>query len=110
MPPIEKILPNLENAKVFSVLDTKDGLCHIKLDEESSMLTMFCTPFGRYRWLRLPFGLTSTLEVFQCKQHEVLEGLHIVEIIADDILVLWLWKTQEEAIRDHGANLIELLK
>ena len=87
MPTIEEILPNLENAKVFSVLDAKYGFCHIKLDNESSMLTTFWTPFGRYRWLRLPFGLTSAPEVFQCKQHEVLEGLHGVEVIADDILV-----------------------
>ena len=110
MPTIEEILPNLENAKVFSVLDAKDGFCHIKLDKESSMLTTFWTPFGRYRWLRLPFGLTSAPEVFQCKQHEVLEGLHGVEVIADDILVYGCGKTQEEAVKDHDANLIELLK
>ena len=109
MPTIEEILPNLENTKVFSVLDVKDGFCHIKLDEESSMLT-FWTPFGRYQWLRLPFGLTSVPEVFQCKQHEVLEGLHGEEVIADDILVYGCGKTQEEAVKDHDANLIELLK
>ena len=71
---------------------------------------MFWTPFGRYRWLRLPFGLTSAPEVFQCKQHEVLDGLHGVEVIADDIVVYGSGKTQEEAIRDHNTNLIELLK
>ena len=58
----------------------------------------------------LPFGLTSAPEVFQCKQHEILEGLHGVEVIADDILVYGCAKTQEEAVRDHDANLIELLK
>jgi hypothetical protein len=59
MPTLEDILPNLANAKVFSVLDAKEGFWHIKLDESSSFLTTFWTPFGRYRWLRMPFGLSS---------------------------------------------------
>ena len=110
MPTIEELLPNLDKAKVFSVLDAKDGFCHIKLDHESSCLTMFWTPFGRYCWLRLPFGLTSSPEVFQCKQHEVLEGLPGVEVIADDILVYGCGDTQEEAVKDRDKKLIGLLK
>lgn len=50
MPTLEDILPNLANAKVFSVLDAREGFWHIKLDERSSYLTTFWTPFGRYRW------------------------------------------------------------
>ena len=88
-------------------MPTIDGFCHIKLGNESSMLTSFWTPFGRYH---LPFGLTSAPEVFQCKQHEVLEGLHGMEVIVDDILVYGCGKTQEEAVKDHDENLIELLK
>ena len=75
MPTLEDILPNLANAKVFSVLDAKEGFWHIKLDESSSFLTTFWTPVGRYRWLRLPFGISSAPEKFQRRQHEVLEGL-----------------------------------
>ena len=56
------------------------------------------------------FGLTSAPDMFQCKQHEVLEGLHGVKVIADDILVYGCGKTQDQAVKDHDAYLIELLK
>ena len=110
MPTIEEVLPNLDKAKVFSVLDAKDGFCHVKLDDESSRLTTFWTPFGRYCWLRLPFGLTSSPEVYQYKQHEALEGLPGVEVIADDILVFGCGDTQSDAVKNHDENLIRLLK
>lgn len=60
LPTIEDTLPDLSRAKVFSKFDVNNGFCHIEPDEESSKLTTFNTPFGRYRWLRLPFGLSSS--------------------------------------------------
>ena len=51
MPTIEGVATKLSNAKVFSVLDAKSRFWQIRLDEESSMLTTFNTPFGRFRWL-----------------------------------------------------------
>ena len=46
MPTLDEILPTLARAKVFTVLDAKDGFHHVKLDEASSYLTTFWTPFG----------------------------------------------------------------
>ena len=51
MPTLEELLPKLNNAKVFSTLDAKDGFYQIALDDASSKLTTFWTPFGRYRYL-----------------------------------------------------------
>ena len=55
LPTIEDIAYRLHGAKVFSVLDAKNGFWYVKLDEESSYLTTFHTPLGRYRWCRMPF-------------------------------------------------------
>ena len=110
MPTIEEVLPCLSNAKVFSVLDAKDGFWQVKLQEESSYLTTFWTPFGRFRWLRMPFGISTAPEEFQRRQHEVLEGLPGVEVIADDILVYGSGDTKEQADLDHNRNLIGLLE
>ena len=65
LPTLDDILPKLKNAKVFTKLDVKEAFWHVKLDKESSLLTTMGTPFGRYRWARLPFGLSVSSEIFQ---------------------------------------------
>ena len=67
LPTIEEVTTRLTNAKVFSVLDAKTGFWQVKLAEVSSYLTTFNTPFGRYRWKRMPFGISSAPEVWQQK-------------------------------------------
>lgn len=57
MKTVEDIVSNIPNACIFSKLDAKSGFLQIKLNEKSSYLTTFNTPIGRYRWLRLPFGI-----------------------------------------------------
>ena len=110
MPTLEEILPTLSKAKIFTVLDAKEGFYQVKLDDNSSHLTTFCTPFGRYRYLRMPFGISSAPEEFQRRMHTTLQGLSGVEVIADDILVYGCGDTEEEYQRDHDENLLHLLQ
>jgi hypothetical protein len=56
IPVIDDLLPDLSEARVFSKVDLASAFWHLELDEESSKLTTFSTPYGRFRWLRLPFG------------------------------------------------------
>ncbi|KAI4887128.1 hypothetical protein NFI96_019030, partial [Prochilodus magdalenae] len=102
---IEDILPDLSKAKVFTVCDVKSGFWHVKLDEESSYLTTFATPFGRYRWLRLPMGVSPAPEVFQRKLTQALEDLPGLYIIADDVLITGQGETQDMAQKDHDEKL-----
>ena len=62
---IDDILGNMSNAKVFSILDAKTRLWQIPLNEQSSLLTTFIAPNGRYKFLRMLYGITSGSEVFQ---------------------------------------------
>ena len=110
LPTIEDVATRLYGAKVFSVLDVRSGFWHITLDESSSFLTTFHTPFGRYRWKRMPFGICSAPEVFQRRMHELIEGLTGVEVIADDFVVVGRGQTEENAIHDHDKNLEVLLQ
>ena len=64
IPTIEDIATHFHGAKVFSVLDIRNGFWHVKLDEESSYLTSFHTPFGRYRTLEDAIRDTITLSHF----------------------------------------------
>ena len=110
MPTIDDVLPKLAKAKIFSTIDAKSGFWHCKLDEESSKLTTFETPYGKYRWLRMPFGISPAPEIFQRLMHEALEGLDGIACIADDILIYGSGDTVAEATRDHDRNLIALLR
>ncbi|KAK2173586.1 hypothetical protein NP493_866g01020 [Ridgeia piscesae] len=87
LPSLEDIAPKLAESKVFSTLDAASGFWQIPIDEDSQLLTTFITPFGRYAFCRLPFGISSATEIFQRKMPTLLEGLDGVEVAVDDILV-----------------------
>lgn len=109
IPTIDEILPKLAKAKVYSVCDAKDGFLQIVLDEDSRDLTTMWTPLGRFRWNRLPFGVSSGPEEFQRRLHEALEGLKGIEVMADDILVIGSGDTLEEAEAEHDRAMKDLL-
>jgi hypothetical protein len=87
------------------VLDAKNGFWHVELDEASSYLTTFATPWGRYRWKRMPFGISPAPEEFQRRMTEALEGLDGVNIIHDDILLYAVGDSDDEAGIDHDKKL-----
>ena len=57
------------------------------------------TPYGRFCFNRLPFGITSAPEHFQRRMSEILQGLQGVVCLVDDILVFG--NNQEE----HNTHL-----
>ncbi|XP_072182294.1 uncharacterized protein [Diadema setosum] len=73
-PTLEEITFKMSGAKVFSKLDARHGYWSIVLDNESSLLTTFNSPLGRYCFKRLPFGLNVSQDIFQAKMDVILEG------------------------------------
>ena len=87
LPTVEDICSKLAGAKYFSVLDAAQGFYQIELEEDSTDFTTFYSPFGRYKFLRLPFGISSAPEVFHRAIAEMLEGIEGCLNYIDDILV-----------------------
>jgi hypothetical protein len=87
MKTVEEIAAQMPGAKFFSVLDASSGFWQVKLDEESSKLCTFNTPFGRYMFKRLPFGICSAQDIFQSVMSEIFEDIEGVQVLVDDILV-----------------------
>ena len=94
----------------FTACDLRDGYWHVKLDEPPRKLTTFGTPFGRYRWLRLPFGISAAPELFQLKLDEAIEGLENVARIVDDLVVWGNGESPAESIVSHDRSLEGLLE
>ncbi len=90
LPAVEQTLAQVTGARYFSKLDANSGFWQIPLAKESSLLTTFITPAGRYRFNRLPFGIP---EHFQSRMTNLLQGMEGAVCLMD---VLVHGKTQEE--------------
>ena len=98
-PTIDDVLPQLKGARVFSLLDAKDGFLQVKLSESSSFLTTFWGAGHKYRWVRMPFGISSAPEEFQRRLQDALHGLEGVAVVADDALVYGTGKQMQRPDR-----------
>ena len=110
MPVLDEILPDLSQAKVFTTEDLRPGFWNCVFDDKSSLLTTFYIPYGKYHWLRLPFGFSVSPEIFQKRVIQTLEGLEGVLNIADDIIIYGIGNSPEQASADHDRKLEVLLQ
>ena len=104
IPRVDETLAHLAGATVFSKLDANSGFWQIPLAKPSRKLTTFITPFGRYYFNKLPFGISSAPELFQRRMNKLLEGLKGVVCLMDDVLVFGA--TNDE----HDTRLVAVLE
>ena len=57
LPKIDELYMKLSGAKIFSTLDFTSGYYHIELGKDSHVKTTFVTPFGKWEFNMVPFGL-----------------------------------------------------
>ena len=75
IPSIEEIFDTLEGSAYFTTIDMSWGFYQIPMDENSQEYTAFSTPFGSFKWLRMPMGLTNSPPTFQSLMEIVLSKL-----------------------------------
>ncbi|XP_057184972.1 uncharacterized protein K02A2.6-like [Triplophysa rosa] len=104
IPTREEIISEMGGAKFFTKLDASQGFWQLKLHEDSTHYCTFNTPFGRYSFLRMPFGISSAPEVFHKAMEHMIEGIQGVRVYVDDII---LWGS---TIEQHNERLMEVLQ
>jgi len=99
LPNITDILDQLGNAKYFSTLDLASGYHEIPMHEEHRNKTAFSTPYGNFKFNRMPFGLKNAPATFQRLMNSVLTGIQGLKCLVylDDIVI-------------YGQNLKEYYK
>ena len=102
LPTVDETLAHLSGASVFSKLDANSGFWQIPLADSTKHLTTFITPYGRYCFNKLPFGISSAPEYFQRCMMEILAGQEGVLCHIDDVIIFGKDK-QEHDNRLHAA-------
>ena len=101
---IDDVIPKVSGASHFSILGARSGFWQVELNDESSELCTFSTPWGTYRWKRLPFGLSCSGDMFKEKMDNVFGNLDGLSGIANDTFVYF----KNEAERDrHILNVLD---
>ena len=88
LPRIGDILHNLEGFQYATSLDLNMGYYHIRLSDKSSDMCTIVTEFGKFRYLRLPMGVSCSPDIFQAKIYELLGDIEGTKAYIDDILVI----------------------
>ena len=88
MATLEEILERVGTSGCISKLDLSKGFYQIEVEEESIPKTAFITPFGKYQFRRMPFGLRNAPSTFQRAMECVLRGCYRFSApYIDDIVV-----------------------
>ena len=105
LPLIDDILGNLKDCTYFTTLDLRAGFHQIKLTKDAAPKTAFACFKGKYEYVRLPFGLTTSPSHFQGMINKLLSGLEQTSIAyIDDILVF-----TKSDLKDHLVQVEKVL-
>ena len=113
IPLVEDLLDQLGEAKYLSKLDMNKGFYQIPVAETDRSKTAFCTPWGKFEFQRMPFGLRNAPSTFQRCMHKVLQGCeNFSSSYIDDVIVFsntWEEHLQHlklvlERLRQHGLT------
>ena len=104
LPKIDEMYAKLKGAKFFSTIDLRSGYYHIALGKDLRAKMAFVTPFGKYEFLQVPFGLAQAPAFFQHLMNKVLDNCPFAMTYLDDIIIFS--DTEEE----HLAHIEEIFR
>ena len=105
MPITEDLIQQVGESAHLSKADLSKGFCQIPLKETDRDKAAFCTPFGKYRFVRMPFGLMGAPATFQRTMDGVLEGQHDYSTVyIDNILIFSAYSSSVGSIEAGGID------
>ena len=101
MATVEEVAHDFAHSCFFTKLDACHGYWSIVLNQDSSLLTTFNSPFRRYHFLQLPFGLVCSQDIFQKKMDQFLKECQGCIGITDNITVHGHTEAEHDAHLQH---------
>ena len=93
----------LKEFKWAPSLDLNMGCYHIELNPDAKKLCTIVLPWGKYKYQRLPMGLSNSPGIFQEKMSSLMQDLEYVRTYIDDLLII-----TKDAFEDHLEKLQEV--
>ena len=106
-PTAEDILSQMSGAKYFTKRDASNAYWQIELDEESSKLLTFNSPFGRYQFLRMSFGIHSASGICQHKIVQIIDGTDGAADSQDDLII---WGSTQQELQSRTMKVFNSVK
>ena len=100
IPKLSDLFHRIDGFTHMSALDLSLGFYHVELSAQSKEICTTIFPWGKYRYERLPMGLSVSPDIFQHKMDELLGDLPFVLIYIDDILIF-----TKGTVSDHLLHL-----
>ena len=97
LPRINETLQKLERFKSATALDLSLGFYSIPLDKASQKLCSTILPWSKYKYKRMPMGVSCAPSMFQSIMTDTLRGLDVL-VYCDDILVI---QRQSQSTEEH---------
>ena len=106
IPLLNDLLDAPSKARIYSKIDLKSAYHLVCIAKGDKWKTAFCTRYGSFEWLVMPFGLSNTLSAFQHFMNDIFSDVLdiFVVIYLDDILIY------SDNMDDHKKHVKEVLK
>ncbi|GFY40803.1 transposon Tf2-9 polyprotein [Trichonephila inaurata madagascariensis] len=86
----DDVLDRLQEAKVYTTLNLKNGFFHVDVNEDCRKFTSFIVPDGQFEFNKVPFGLSTSPSVFQRYIYSIFRNLMnkgLIIIYMDDLII-----------------------
>ena len=87
IPTLGELIHSLHGFTYVTLLDLRQGYNHFLLSPQASRVCTTVLPWGYYRYLRLPMGISPAADIFQYTVSKIFLDLSFVKVYFDDLLI-----------------------